>query len=132
MTTHNTVVTIEYRCDACGKPVRAKDGCIHVSSAAAYNYRRDLADWRKQHVPAGARLVTHTELSTSPRLAKWEVHHFDCDPRPDDNDYWFDVGRADTDEKVLSRTAHLTTKSWFASTNWSQFLYTKVLYGRVK
>jgi predicted GIY-YIG superfamily endonuclease len=74
----------------------------------------------------GAFIYSGAELLALPDAARWAVHHRDCDPVPDSVDYHFDVGRADTYEKLLSWTAHLLEKDWLTDTNWSEFLYSKL------
>jgi predicted GIY-YIG superfamily endonuclease len=74
----------------------------------------------------GCFMYTGAELMELPDAARWRVHHADCDPDPDGQDYHFDVARADTHEKLLSWTAHLLEKTWIQDTNWSEFLYSKI------
>jgi hypothetical protein len=121
---------ITYCCGVCNRPVRPGTGCIWVSSADRSRYR-DAYAIRNLEVDAnqpsgnltGLRVISGSALMNCPDKAPWRVNHAACDPEPDDNGYWFDVGRADTYERLLSWTVHLVDQDWVLDeTNWTDFV----------
>jgi hypothetical protein len=128
-------IKLEYRCAACGQPVAAGTGYIHVSTREAARVQEADREWQRaqdadwEAMTRGEPHNVGNNLSSFlalPDSAQWQVHHEACDDTDDDG-YWFDVGRADTHEKLLSWTAHLMGKTWIEYTDWPEFLYTRAI-----
>ena len=118
-----------WKCETCDQPVADGKGYIHVDVRAASQHGQDMASLTEE-VKASNRLGW--EMWTGDYLrrmmaleeARWEVHHRECDPNPDRDDYWFDVARARTHAHLLDWTAHLMDKNWLEDTTWGGFIRT--------
>lgn len=127
---------LEYRCERCKKPVAAGKGYLHVSYDDIYKTEQVWKSFcNKRHIenegeePIGGwsayRVIRASEMpDLSP--ARWRIHHRACDADPEGNDYWVDVERISSHEKLLSWTAHLIQKGWLIHTDWSSFLYSMI------
>jgi predicted GIY-YIG superfamily endonuclease len=118
---------IEYRCDACKRPVIGNTGYVHIVSADIQHCRKAWDEFKRRktsETPDGAYAIWGgAELAALPGPAPWRVHHLGCDPDPDGDDYYHEISEVNTYPKLLSFTAHLLGKDWLCDTNWSQFLY---------
>jgi hypothetical protein len=63
--------------------------------------RAQDADWEAMTRGEPHNVGNLSSFLALPDSAEWHVHHEACDDTDDDG-YWFDVGRADTHEKLLS------------------------------
>ena len=118
---------LRYVCQVCGGSVTGKSGYIHVSRSEALAHSTAWSEYKRRKREAGEVIWNADELMDLPERARWMVHHRKCDPFPDDGqDYWFEVERADSHQKLLSWTAHLLDKEWIRDTNWSEFLYARI------
>lgn len=121
---------IQYKCDRCGRSVAKGSGYVHVSYDDIYAAEEHMEKCKNelqvenggQRPLGGWGVYWNVSKLMEYQPACWQVHHERCDPDPDGNDYHFDVGRADTYEKLLSWSAHLLDKSWLRATNWGQFI----------
>jgi hypothetical protein len=122
-----TVSVLLYRCNHCGQVVTGSSGYIHVSIREAYESRTAWKSFKDAKKESGDFAWSGPELMSLPEPARWRIHHRKCDPtRDEDGYYFFEVGRADTYEKLLAWTAHLLSKDWLEHTDWSQFLYGRI------
>lgn len=56
-------------------------------------------------------------------LPRWEVHHEECDPAKDRDDYWMAIERVRTPQTLLGWTLHFVETKDFADTsNWTDFM----------
>lgn len=112
---HDSLV---FECDACQRPVLGEDGYVHIDMASVTAAQEAAAQWERQQ--PGTYSVQ--ELSRYPEPVAWQVHHMGCDPRPDDGNYWFHVGRIDSWPKLVGWTGHLMEKPWLSHTTWGAVL----------
>lgn len=116
---------IVWLCAGCGDPVTNGAGYIHVSMARVHEVElfwrhREHAERLDEERGTYANLYANlTDIESWPTAAPWLAHHRECDPHPEDNEYWFDVARARTHAQLLNWTAHfLESKTWIQHTDW--------------
>ena len=116
-----------WTCEACDEPIADEDGYVHVNRCTARQVGLAHDEVEKARAAAGPRkLVEGCRWPLAlPDRARWQIHHRACDPEPEADDYWFDVGRARTHAKLLSWTAHLMGKVWFEHTDWGSLIRSK-------
>lgn len=113
---------IVWCCDECGDTINDGDGHLYISVGEAVQradaHREWESAWRGKLIPLGA------FLDLPPR-ASWRVTHQDCDF---DGlvSYAIGVERAATAGQLLAWTLHLQEKNWYSSTDWADFLRTRV------
>ena len=120
---------ITWRCDACGKPIKAKTGYVTVDRGKAMQQHWE-ADEREFQRLTKARaeghsftIISGTELLAWPGPVGWQLLHQTCDQNLERDDYWFGVERVDTLAKLLNWAAHLLEKKWLPETDWSHLLH---------
>lgn len=111
---------IRWQCDICHQPVQGITGYLHVSVTDADARSRAVDAWEDAH-PG---VCTMADALTHPQLVHWHVHHAECDPEPESDDYWIPVSRISTYAQVLGWTAHLMEKNWLNNTDWPALLRT--------
>lgn len=117
MTTTGT--TIEWNCSVCGKAVDDGAGYLTIDIDEVNKVEDARREWDAAH----PRDFSVDELLAEyPRDAGWLVFHGDCDPEPDRQSYWFDVGRIRSPWDVVAWTAHLMEKSWLPATSWDSLI----------
>lgn len=109
---------IVWPCAECDEAIDDGTGYVHVSYAQINEHQRAWRDFNEEHQG----LAPASEFRSLPDRAHWRAHHVDCDPNPDDVDYWFDVSRARTHAQLLYWTAHLLGKNWIQDTSWSELI----------
>lgn len=129
---------LKLNCVGCGKDVTgSKDAVIHVKYRDVLAAERHAMEetWeaidreKRGEFPKGVPL--DELLAEETHEARWKIHCDDCNPHwnEDRTDacggcYWWSLDRCSTAEELLHWTAHLHgSKSWFAATNWDEFLY---------
>ena len=127
---------IRWYCKVCDRPVAAGAGYLHVDTRRVQAVKKAHDDWEEDRRGRGGaegdalRVFPLSEFMELPSAVSWEVHHRDCDPEPDRDDYWTDVKRVDRYWKVLHWTAHLMGKNWLSHTRWDLVLYAFTPEGR--
>lgn len=116
----------KFRCQECGKHLKGKEGVIQVDERMAITYDSRLEKWREERedctktgfgwMEKGSALFDETR----PSRAEWGIYCIECGPQ--DNLYWFEVGRFDSETKVIDWTLHLLEKSWLSNTDWTDFV----------
>lgn len=108
-------------CAVCGHQVLAGAGYVCVDVKVAIENERVWHEYEKTepesgYIDVGGMLEAHRDL------VPWTVLHAACDPHPERDDYWFDVGRSTPLAALLDWNAHLLEKRWIQHTNWTRFL----------
>jgi len=116
---------LEWACQLCGGLIKDGDGYVELPNRERTRHARETSEWEAEHPwPAsGFRCLPVSELEKLPREPHWWAIHRGCDPRPEEDGYWFDVGRIRSLAEVIDWTAHLMEKNWFHETDWSRLLY---------
>ncbi len=103
------------------KPVADTTGYICVDMHASI---QRLEEEKKHTVDAHLRYLLYADVASLTRLVPWHIDHEACDPHPGRfSDDWYPLSEVRTERNLLSDTAHLLEKDWFAHTDWSAFFY---------
>lgn len=126
---------INHKCEGCGKRVE-RVGYLHISKQDVLAYQVMLDDWAAQlregmteyevpeefGLPQGAAML-EIPLVPAPKPPRWMIHHRDCDPDLNGDDYFVPIEEITSWPGMTIAAAVLMSEPWIELTNFREWIH---------
>lgn len=128
--TTRTSTDLTWTCDIChlsiadggGYVILAYDDLDRYHSKISQREGRALNDSASPNGNGLSARLLSNDIKEYANVAKWQVLHARCNPRPHSSGYAIHVERIRTSSQSHEWTLHLLEKGWLDDTNWSSLM----------